>query len=222
MLPTLCTRFEAGRPVPVLVWRFPGPLLAISSGSLGGGIGVRHWALNMTVPMSYSRDDPADHLAEVADGLGLVGPGAGLMTGVDVRERVMSSDAGVVAAATVGIGAPAWAAAPDGDRGQRAHRPGTINIIVYVPARLSESALVNAVSTVAEAKAQAMGELGHPGTGTATDATCVVCPPDGPVERYGGPRSTWGARLARAVHAAVLTGGDPTLNRLPWSECVSP
>ena len=77
----------------------------------------------------------------------------------------------------------------------------------YLPERLSAAALVNAVATCAEAKAQALWDLSVPATGTCTDATVLCCPEDGPAEPYGGPRSTWGARLARAVHAAVTAGG---------------
>ena len=51
--------------------------------------------------------------------------------------------------------------------------------------------------TATEAKAQALVEAGVPGTGTASDAVVVCCPPGG-TEPYGGPRSVWGARLARA------------------------
>jgi len=43
-------------------------------------------------------------------------------------------------------------------------------------------------------------------TGTATDALCVLCPDEGRAHSFGGPRSVWGARLARAVHAAVMAG----------------
>jgi hypothetical protein len=39
---------------------------------------------------------------------------------------------------------------------------------------------------------------------TPTDAIVLCCPPVGPVERCGGPRSRTGAPLARAVRAAVL------------------
>jgi len=45
-----------------------------------------------------------------------------------------------------------------------------------------------------------------PGTGTASDAVVVVWPPSLPAEPFAGPRSTWGARIARAVHAAVHRG----------------
>jgi adenosylcobinamide amidohydrolase len=104
----------------------------------------------------------------------------------------------------VGLGHPTWAAAPD------AQGPvslvGTINLVVLLPERLSDAALVNAVATATEAKSQALFEAGVAGTGTATDAVCIACPDDGAPHAFGGPRSVWGARLARAVHGAVLGG----------------
>jgi adenosylcobinamide amidohydrolase len=202
--PELAYRVEDGVNLPLLVWRFAVPVLAVSSASLGGGIGPRHWVLNATVPGGYVRNDPEAHLAGLAAALGLDGAGVGLMTAVDTARRVTADDGGVTVVATVGLGHPTWAAAPDGSGHDSA---GTINVVAFVPARLADAALVNAVATVAEAKAQALGGLGVPATGTASDATCVLCPLDGPAEAYGGPRSTWGARLARAVHAAVRAGG---------------
>jgi adenosylcobinamide amidohydrolase len=96
---------------------------------------------------------------------------------------------------------------------------GTINTLVRVPVRLSDAALVNAVATVAEAKAQALWEIGVEATGTASDATAVLCAPDGTAEPFGGPRSTWGARIARAVHAAVREGGrDWLAGGRSWSD----
>ncbi len=86
---------------------------------------------------------------------------------------------------------------------------GTINLVVLLPERLSDAALVNAVATATEAKSQALFEAGVAGTGTATDAVCIACPDEGPPHAFGGPRSVWGARLARAVHGAVLGGLSP-------------
>ncbi|OLF05956.1 adenosylcobinamide amidohydrolase [Actinophytocola xanthii] len=188
-------------PGPVLVWRLPEPMLTISSGVLGGGLGPREWVVNATVPHTYDRDDPDAHLAEIAASLGLSGAGTGFLTAVDVRAVVHREDSGVHAAVTTGIGAhPTWAAAPAA-RGQPV---GTINAVCFLPVRLSPAALVNAVATVAEAKAQALGEAGVPGTGTSTDATAVLCPAEGEAQRYGGPRSRYGGALARAVHASIL------------------
>ena len=210
-------RDEDGQRLPMLVWRPPRPVLAIASSPLGGGIGQRGWIINATVPSAYSRLDPAAHLAELARGLDLHGPGVGLLTAVDVREAVTAADGGVEVTATVGLGHPTWAAAPDGHLRHHVPGAGTINIVAWLPAPLTASALVNAVSTATEAKVQALIDCGVGATGTATDAICLACPPpagfdatsgggfeDG--EAYGGPRSIWGARLARAVHATVVAG----------------
>jgi adenosylcobinamide hydrolase len=190
---------------PVLVWRFDEPVLAISSAVVGGGIGACTWVLNATVPSSYARDDPDRHLGEIAAGLGLRGPGVGLLTAVDVAEVVAARDEGVRLWATVGLGTPVQAAAPPADHPPAG--PGTINIVAWTPVRLSPAALVNAVATITEAKTQAIRDLGRDATGTPTDAICVLCPAGGEAADYGGPRSTWGARLARAAHRAVLAGG---------------
>ncbi|MFD1150326.1 adenosylcobinamide amidohydrolase [Saccharothrix hoggarensis] len=189
----------------VLVWRPRRPALAISSGPHGGGLGVRHWVLNATVPKDYARLDPDAHVREIADDLGLRGAGTGLLTAVDVRDVVPAEDDGVRSWVTTGIGAhPTWAAAPPVD--EVAPAVGTINAVCVLPVRLADAALVNAVATVAEAKAQALAEAGVPGTGTVTDAVVLLCPADGPAEPYGGPRSAIGSALARTVHRAVHAG----------------
>jgi adenosylcobinamide hydrolase len=222
MHPRLTARVEQTQPIPVLLWQFAEPRLCISSGPIGGGIGARDWVVNATVPLDYDRTDPDRHLTEIGSALKLVGTGCGLLTAVDVTRHHLAADGGVHVATTVGLSSPAWAAAPDrhfrrelpsgvgrtafidGDE----YRAGTINIVVAVPVRLSEAALVNAVATATEAKVQALHETGVQATGTASDAIVVHCPTDGTPETYGGPRSTFGARIARAVRAAVLAGAQ--------------
>ena len=198
------SRQEGGRPFPVLVWRAPRPLRMVASAPHGGGLGVRRWIVNAQVPVSYGRRDPDHHLTRLGVSLGLRGSGVGMLTAADVRAVSCTVDTGVEVSATVGLGHPTWAAAPD------AVRPvslvGTVNLVVVLPERLSDAALVNAVATATEAKAQALWESGIHGTGTATDAVCIACPDEGPAAAFGGPRSVWGARLARAVHGAVLGG----------------
>lgn len=207
----LSWRAEDGLDLPMAVWR-PGPgYQMISTGVLGGGLGPREWVLNAQVAPGYGRTDPAVHLRELAAGLGLTGPGVGLLTAASVTGLVQRCDQGVHAAATVGLRVPTWAAAPPGGRdpdlaGPPA--PGTINILVVVPVPLAAPALVNAVATATEAKVQAVLEAGFAGTGTATDAVCVAAPAGAPGEDFAGPRSPWGARIARAVHAAVRAGAD--------------
>jgi adenosylcobinamide amidohydrolase len=130
-----------------------------------------------------------------------------MLTAVDVRLVAASREDGVAAAATVGLTDPCWAAAADaapaiGSPGIA----GTVNIVAVLSRRLSGAALVNAVMTVTEAKSQALWEAGFAGTGTPSDAVAVLCAPSGPAEAFGGPRSRYGSRLARAVHRAVLDG----------------
>ena len=204
------SRQEGGRPFPVLVWRAAHPLRMIASAPHGGGLGLRRWVVNAQVPSSYGRRDPGHHLAKLGVSLGLPGRGVGMLTAADVRAVSRSIDSGVEASATVGLGNPTWAAASDPSR--PVSLVGTINILVLLPERLSDAALVNAVATATEAKAQALWSRGIEGTGTATDAVCIACPEDGAASAFGGPRSLWGARLARAVHAAVL-GGLPGRGR---------
>jgi adenosylcobinamide amidohydrolase len=103
----------------------------------------------------------------------------------------------------VGLSQPIMAAAPAAER--TSMLVGTINVVALVPQRLSDAALVNTVATATEAKVQALRDTGVPATGTATDAVCVVCPDEGPISHFGGPRSIWGSRLARAVHSAVAS-----------------
>lgn len=188
--------------LPVLVWQSEQPWLAVSSASHGGGLGTRNWVLNATVRSGYDRDDPDQHVAEIAAELGLTGAGTGLLTAVDVRHVVSTRDSGVVAAVTTGVGVATWAAAPE----MVGERVGTINTVCWLPVRLSEGALINAVATAAEAKAQALFDAGIPGTGTCTDAVVLLCPTTGPAEAYGGPRSRIGSAMARAVHSAIATG----------------
>ncbi len=153
----------------------------------------------------------------MARSLGLRGTGAALFTAADVTAGVAHDDHGVVAHATVGVTRPTWAADEDDAHAVRAGDrwvPGTINTVVQVPVSLTGAAAVNAVITATEAKAQALFEAGVPGTGTASDAVVVCWPVTGAsaetsIEPFAGPRSRWGARIARAVHGAVASGLRP-------------
>jgi adenosylcobinamide hydrolase len=214
MEPRIC-RTDA---LAMLVWDLRGaPRYVVSSAPVGGGLGVRSAVVNAQVAPGYARTDIDAHVAELASRAGVAAAGdlatsdlVAMLTAADVTDVQRADDGGVIAWSTVGIAVPTWAAAPDGARSPAlppATVAGTINIVAELPVRLTDAALVNAVATVAEAKAQALFDAGVAGTGTATDAVCLLCPVDVPAdEPFGGPRSTWGARLARAVHATVAAG----------------
>jgi adenosylcobinamide amidohydrolase len=191
-------------PRAVLVWRFEHAMLTIASAPIGGGIGPREWVLNAQVPSDYSRTDIDVDLSQCAETLGCTGTGVGFLTAAAVEQVTTASDDGVTAYTTVGLTHPTWAAAP-AVSDDRAH-VGTINIVAFLPVRLADAGLVSAVMTATEAKTQALVEAGVPGTGTASDAVCILTPIAGPTEAFGGPRSTVGAPLARAVHSSIVAG----------------
>ncbi len=230
-------RREDGACRHLLLWRAGPGWRMLSSGVLGGGLGERGWAVNAQVRPGYGRMDPDLHLAELAAAHGLVGPGVGLMTAAEVDAFTWAADGGATAVVTTGIGVPTWAAAPETVAAQAgAYVPGTINILAVVPVAVSDAGLANLLGTVTEAKVQALLDAGYDCSGTASDAVCVAVRASGdgtgPVEPFGGPRSAWGARLARAVHRAVREGaeqdrvrravGPPAGHAAPESACRRP
>jgi adenosylcobinamide amidohydrolase len=180
---------------------------ALSSAVLGGGLATMRSWLNLQVPPDYARTDPEEHLREAS--AGLAPPVVGMLTAVDVAERVTAAHGGATAVATVGA---THALAAAGRRPRALGRVGTINVLVVVRAPLTDAGLAGALLTAVEAKAQALADARVPArnargwaTGTATDSICVACPP-GATEPFAGPATRTGAELARAVHAAVLAG----------------
>lgn len=204
-------RAEGGERLHALLWRAGAGWRMISSSVLGGGLGGRAWVLNAQVSHGYRRIDPERHLAVLAAEAGEHGPGVGLMTAADVAAYGRADDGGAVALATVGLGVRGWAASPLAGVPESAP-PGTVNVVLAIPAALTDSALVNAVATATEAKVQALLRAGYDCSGTPTDAICVAARVPGlgdEVHAFAGPRSVWGARLARAVHDAVLAATPP-------------
>ena len=191
-----------------LVWRGGAPFWGLSAGAGGGGLSQIDWALNIGVASDYGRTDLVEHAGEVAAELDLSGAGVAMFTAVDLSRSFSADCEGVLVDATVGISHPTWAA--DSAQGTATSSvPGTINLVVRMPVALDPGAAVNAVITVTEAKAQALGDRGVPGTGTATDAVTVTWPSGGAPERFAGPRSQWGSRLGQAVYRAVWSGAGP-------------
>ena len=195
--------FEGAPALATLAWSLGTPHLVASTASVGGGIGLREWVLNVQVASDYARRDVEAHVAEVADALALRGSGVGMLTAADVAAVAIAQDEGVRVEVTVGLTRPIWAAAGDEECDASV---GTVNVVAFVPVRHSDAALANLLCTVTEAKAQALFHGGVDGTGTASDAVTVVCPATGPAEPFGGPRSPYGAPVARAVYGALGSG----------------
>lgn len=210
----LRTRLERGQQLPVVVVRFPDPMRVAASAPHGGGLGPRRWVINAQAGQSARRRDPDRHLGKLAVSLGLSGRGVGMLTPAEVGDRPVAAEDGVEVLASAHLDRPLpTAAAAEGEPMVMAR--GTINVLAVVPAPLSDAALVNAVATVTEAKAQALRDLGTSGTGTPTDAVTIACPHGRRQQAFGGPRSFWGSRLARAVHTTLLEGGGEDAGEAP-------
>lgn len=213
-----------------LLFEVPEGWVALSSAAVGGGLVWPRRVVNLDVGADFLRTDLEAYVDERLAGVGppVEGPVTALLTAADVRSWTGGESDGVRAWATVAPTKPTWAARPGGlanpprrpgDRADTAGgppAPGTVNIVVALPVPLTTSALVQAVGTVTEAKAQALLHAGVPGTGTASDALVVLCPDSAALGEqpvaFAGVRSTWGHRLAEAVRQAVATG----MQLHPW------
>ncbi len=205
----------------LLVWRFSAPMHCLSSAPVGGGQRAVEWAINATVASDFAETDLDAFVQGISASEELSGAGVGFLTAADVAQFATAVNEGVLVEASVGVTRPTWAAdgndtydtwrpgtpSPRRPGTPSPRRPGTINIVAQLPVPLSPAAAVNAIITITEAKSQALFEAEVPGTGTASDAVAVLWPnTDETPEAFGGPRSTWGARLARATHQAVAQG----------------
>lgn len=88
---------------------------------------------------------------------------------------------------------------------------GTINVALRVSAGLSDGAMTEALSIVAEARTAAVidaspGRDGGRITGTGTDCIVVAAPPG--TRAYAGLHTPLGEAIGRAVYAAVRRGAD--------------
>jgi adenosylcobinamide hydrolase len=188
------------------------PLHTISSAVYGGGIrrDVR-FIMNMTVDKHYCSDDPGSDLREAIklSGLSESMAGIGLLTAVDVK-KVQNAyetvgNACVMAAVTAGTSNALRAGMNINDS-----NIGTVNIIVFVSGSMPDSAMVNAMITVTEAKATIFQEYnivctssGLVATGTTTDAVVIAACGEGPSFPYAGPGTDVGMAIARAVRRAL-------------------
>lgn len=189
-------------PLGALLWRLPPRSVALSSAVVGGGWSQPAWILNLQVERDYARTDVDAHATEVARSAGLAGTGLMFLTAADVTRYGDRHERGLRVEATAGVSDPTWAAAPD-EPGEPT-TAGTVNIVARAPVALEPAAAVNAIATITEAKCQAFFERGIPGTGTATDAIAIVWSVgEEPAIRFCGPRSRWGAVLARVTRDAV-------------------
>jgi len=210
------------------------PWVTLSSGILGGGLGTKRYFINRQVPSGYCAGQPVEELAAyLAASFKEYDPSrrpdwTALMTAAQVKDacfiRLAGADCRAAVIATAGVdNACAAGVTPYLNLDPAAvGPPGTINIMAFSSRALTHGAIVNAVQTVTEAKAQVLREFsvrcprtGAYASGTNTDAVIIAAPDAPACLPYAGPGTRIGYLLALGVRRAVaealkryLSNGD--------------
>jgi adenosylcobinamide amidohydrolase len=186
-------------------------LTMLSSGVVGGGFQKARHILNLHVHKDYHGTNPALDLKNFARGIDIHEKFIGMMTAAKIgaTQPVILTEHGltVCAIVTVGLGNSTCAGVTQPFLPHP--QAGTINAIVILDARLTRSAMVNAIIPVTEAKTAALQELnkrttdGDPATGTSTDSVVIATTNRGNLFKYAGSVSLPGWLIARAVREAM-------------------
>jgi adenosylcobinamide hydrolase len=207
-----------------LILRSKTPLKILSSAVLNGGLREANCIVSVHVPEETGLDiddnvhrEAGDFLQEETAKLGIPQDQlVGIMTSAKMKNvDIVTSkfeDITLTAIATAGVHFAATAG--DEIASKQSAFPltkwGTINIIVLVDGDLTDSCMVNAVSTVAEAKTVALRELdvrsrfsGEIATGTVTDSVVVACTKRGRKIAYAGTATPIGELIGKSVREAV-------------------
>jgi len=198
----------------------------ISNAPYRGGPGSGDLFVNWKVPLDYDCTDPVAMMREALVKWGYDPETAiGLQTAAHITHTSFAEETGdefkLLVCASAGTGNSARAGLER--ETFSAYVPGTVNIMVLIDGRLTDSAMVNAIISATEAKSAAFADLdirdrsyGCVATGTSTDAVLVAVSQSESyrhVHRYAGAATTIGNAIGRlvyaAVHEAVRTQGEP-------------
>lgn len=219
-----------------LILRSKTPLRVLSSAVLNGGLRDANHIVSVQVSEDAGSniDDEVhreadDYLKGETEKLDLPQDQVvGIMTAanlenVEVRYQKFE-DITITTLATAGV----YFATTAGDAiasKQRAFPPkkwGTINIITLVDGNLTESCIVNAISTITEAKTVALRELdirsrfsGDVATGTITDSVVLATTKRGKPIKYAGSGTPIGELIGKTVKEAVKKAIDNQENIVP-------
>ncbi|MBF9029381.1 adenosylcobinamide amidohydrolase [Rhodobacterales bacterium HKCCE3408] len=96
---------------------------------------------------------------------------------------------------------------------------GTVNILVALDTGLTDAALIEAMTIVAEARTAAIIDHGRDlptgrATGTGTDCIAVACPPGGDLP-HAGLHTETGEAIGRATYDAVAAGARDWMAEFP-------
>jgi adenosylcobinamide hydrolase len=162
-----------------------GSFHAASTG-ITGGIRQVSTLLNHTVPKVWNHKEPEKELEFIAAAAGINQDFFGLLTTVPMQHCCVLQYDFITVFITAGV------------RRELPENAGTINIIVCSSEGMEDSALLESIMVVAEAKAEALQAMDLPLTGTPTDALIIGC--EGTIKhRYAGRITDPGRRIRESV-----------------------
>lgn len=192
------------------------PLHSLSSAVVGGGLGNICAIVNRHVHKHYDCSDPIADLRDFARERDITDDFIGMLTAVwmhktrHITQHMNGLTVSVIITASVGNAITAGISQP------QTVQAGTINIIALVDGNLSSGAMVNAVTTITEAKTSVLQARdirtpnGLSATGTSTDAVVIAHTGKGDSLPYGGPVTEVGYLLARCVRECLELSLDAT------------
>lgn len=199
-----------------ILYTLPSTLDCLSSAVYGGGHGPAERIVNWKVPLDYACGDPVKDFRDMFSHWNYPPEGTvGLQTAAKLTHASIREEEGdefkLVCCTTTGTRNSARA----GSHREvfSAHQPGTINTVLLVDARMTLSAMVNAVITATEAKAAALQDrgiadsvTGLAATGTTTDAVVLAVSQSSvysAIHPYAGTATTIGGAIGRLVYDTV-------------------
>ncbi|MGC9072103.1 MAG: adenosylcobinamide amidohydrolase [Acidilobus sp.] len=158
------------------------------------------------VDESHDLSKPEELKDSIRAELGLEPEDPVMLTAADVSKYVHLEDGEYGVVATVGLSNPACPAM------RALHMPykgSTINVVAWVPDKLTIQAQLDLLRTVAEAKAAAAADLllrcDGRATGTVSDALAVASFYDEKGYLWAGPSTTVGGRVASLTYRAITS-----------------
>ena len=138
----------------------------------------------------------------------------GLMTAADIAHFACLSGQNAAMEVTAVVTASlsnGESVRPSATGAPRGWHPGTVNILLHANVPLTDGAMIEAVSIVAEARTAAILDLGislmdgRPLTGTGTDCIVVAAPPGAHPLSHCGLHTALGRLIGETCHRAVAT-----------------
>ncbi|WP_018924539.1 adenosylcobinamide amidohydrolase [Salsuginibacillus kocurii] len=202
---------------------FDQPLRAVSNGVAGSGIDWLKHFCNFHVDKQYDSSDPLHDVRTWMEDLSIPSEqAAGMMTAVYIKDSAWVErhihGVPLLVCITAGVGNAVDITAEK--KTVESQEVGTINIMVFMDAHLTDGAFINGVMSVTEAKAKALQDLdicdeesGSLATGTSTDSVLLAATQTGTQTPYAGSGTRIGKAIGEGVYEAMVQALERTLAR---------